>query len=254
MRRKDRQGVPRARAALLLAACWRRAGEGEGARCRPRTRKGGGDAAGLRSRAHGGNPEAAEAAADQLRERFPTARRRGSWTRRSRPCARSGVGARTASPARLWDYQANAVGKGTQRSASIFSRTVDLGEDQPAAMPDAQLVLRDHPEWGRSAYLLLAASKFSCGKPCTLQLAFDGGGLETWQGKQADSGKGPALFIEDEARFFAALQKRNRCAWYCPRAVAASARWCSRSAVSRRSATPVPERAVPVKSAHSLPG
>ena len=110
----------------------------------------------------------------------------------------------------LWDYQANAVGSGTQRSASIFSRTVDLGEDQPAAIPDAQLVLRDHPEWGRSAYLLLAQSKFACGKPCTLQLAFDAQAPAEWRGKQADSGHGPALFIEDDARFVAALQKAKQ--------------------------------------------
>ena len=67
-------------------------------------------------------------------------------------------------------------------------------------------MLRDHPEWGRSAYLLLAQSKFACGKPCTLQLAFDAAEPSAWRGKQADSGKGPALFIEDEPRFIRALQ------------------------------------------------
>jgi hypothetical protein len=38
-----------------------------------------------------------------------------------------------------------------------------------------------------------------------LQLAFDDAPLETWKGKQADSGHGPALFIEDEPRFMQAL-------------------------------------------------
>ena len=154
-----------------------------------------------------GNPEAAEAAADELRDRFPDSEfahkieptldevRKGAETVRGQRRLRG-----------LWDYQAIAAAGGTQRSASIFSRTVDAGEDQPAPIPDAQLVLRDHPSWGRSAYLLLQQGKFACGKPCTLQLAFDDAPLETWPGKQADSGKGPALFIEDEPRFFRALQ------------------------------------------------
>jgi hypothetical protein len=108
-----------------------------------------------------GNPEAAEAAADQLRERFPDSTRGAlAGADAGRPCAGGGSGTRScAACADLWDYQANAVGSGTQRSAAIFSRTPDLGEDQPAPIADAQLVLRDHPEWGRSAYLLLAQSK-----------------------------------------------------------------------------------------------
>jgi hypothetical protein len=154
-----------------------------------------------------GNPEAAEAAADELRDRYPDsedARKLEPTLEEVRKAAES---VREQKRLRgLWDYQAIAAGGGTQRSASVFSRTADAGEDQPAPIPDAQLVLRDHPQWGRSAYLLLQASKFNCGKPCTLQLSFDGAAPETWAGKQADSGKGPALFIEDEARFIKALE------------------------------------------------
>jgi hypothetical protein len=193
-------------AVLLLAAC--ASGEGEGEELSPQ------DAAKAATMLHSyqaardaGNPEAAEAAADQLRDRYPDSAQARSLEATLDAVRKEAEGVRELRRLRgLWDYQANAVGAGTQRSASIFSRTPDLGEDQPAATPDAQLVLRDHPDWGRSAYLLLAQSKFSCGKPCTLQLAFDEGALEAWQGKQADSGKGPALFIEDELRFVAALR------------------------------------------------
>ena len=105
----------------------------------------------------------------------------------------------------LWDYQAVPKGKGTQRTATIYSRTPVVEEGELAIQPDAQLVLRDHPEWGRSAYLLFAQSKFECGPPCRMDISFDGGAAQSFAGKQADSGKGPALFIEDEARFIRQL-------------------------------------------------
>jgi hypothetical protein len=153
-----------------------------------------------------GNPQAAEAAADKLREKFPDSAAAHELDATLDEVRKAAEAQREAARLRkLWDYQDNAVGKGVQHTATIFSKVPDLGEDAPAPAPDAQLVLRDHPEWGRSVYLLLAQNKFSCGKPCTLQLSFDDAPLETWQGKQADSGHGPALFIEDEPRFMQAL-------------------------------------------------
>jgi hypothetical protein len=153
-----------------------------------------------------GNPQAAEAAADKLREKFPDSAAAHELDTTLDDVRKAAEAQREAARLRkLWDYQDNAVGKGVQHTATIFSKVPDLGEDAPAPAPDAQLVLRDHPEWGRSVYLLLAQNKFSCGKPCTLQLSFDDAPLETWPGKQADSGHGPALFIEDEPRFMQAL-------------------------------------------------
>lgn len=105
-----------------------------------------------------------------------------------------------------WDYQAVPAEGGIQRSAAIFSRTVIVDEEQAAPIADARLVLRDHPAWGRSAYLLLEQSKFACGSPCQLRIAFDDAEASAWAGKQADSGKGPALFINDEAKFIADLE------------------------------------------------
>jgi hypothetical protein len=106
----------------------------------------------------------------------------------------------------LWTYQGVTLKEGVQRSASIYSRTVPVEEGEIAPVPDAELVLRDHPSWGRSAYLLLAQSRFACGKPCAMTIAFDGDEPRRFAGKQADSGKGPALFIENETGFIAALK------------------------------------------------
>ena len=157
------------------------------------------------------NWEVAETFADQLREKYPG----------SEAAAKLGpllgavrTGAEEAREQRrqrdLWDYQALPVGKGEQRTATLFSRTAEIAEGEPAIVPDAQLVLRDHPEWGRSAYLLLAQSRFRCGPPCRMTIAFDDAPATDFAGKQADSGKGPALFIEDEARFIAAMAEARR--------------------------------------------
>ncbi len=109
--------------------------------------------------------------------------------------------------AALWEYQANAVTGGTQYTALIPSH-VELDENGlPAGPSDARLVLRVHPEWGKSAYLLLAQSQFACGDPCSMQIAFDDRPAEAFVGEQADSGNGPALFIEERERFYAAMQQ-----------------------------------------------
>jgi hypothetical protein len=108
--------------------------------------------------------------------------------------------------AALWEYQAVAAGDGTQYTALIPSRTQMDEDGVPLAPPDARMVLRVHPEWGKSAYLLLAQSQFACGDPCTMQIAFDDAPAESFLGKQADSGNGPALFIEERERFYAAMR------------------------------------------------
>jgi hypothetical protein len=154
----------------------------------------------------GKNWEAAEALADQLREKYPDAAataKIGPSLPQVREQAEQARESRRLSG--LWDYQANKVEKGVQRSASIYSKTPPAEEGEVPPTADAQLVLRDHPSWGRSAYLLLAQSHFDCGKPCTMQISFDGAQATAFAGRQADSGKGPALFINDDKKFIEAM-------------------------------------------------
>jgi hypothetical protein len=157
------------------------------------------------------NWEVAESYADQLRTKYPDSEAAANLAPQLDAVR---VGAEAAREQRrlreLWDYQAVPRGKGEQRTATIYSRTAEVGEGEPAITPDAQLVLRDHPEWGRSAYLLLAQSRFRCGPPCTMTIAFDDAPAVSYAGKQADSGKGPALFIEDDERFVAAMTAAKR--------------------------------------------
>jgi hypothetical protein len=107
--------------------------------------------------------------------------------------------------ARLWNYARVKVDNGTQYSAMIDSRVPLDADGVPMSKADARLVLRIHPDWGHSSYLLLAQQSFDCGKPCTLKITFDEGDPMTFKGTQADSGQGPALFIDDYKGFYAGM-------------------------------------------------
>jgi len=108
--------------------------------------------------------------------------------------------------ASLWDYQQVAVGKKTQFSAGIYSKP-EMFAGQPSDLPpSARMIIRIHPEWGNSIYLVLAQSKFQCGSPCGMQISFDSGEYQKFPGLQADTGNGPALFIENEKVFYKSLQ------------------------------------------------
>lgn len=111
----------------------------------------------------------------------------------------------------LWDYQANPVEGGIQHSATIYSRVaVDPETGRALAIPDAQLVLRRHPAWGESAYLVLTQKTLECGPPCRLKIRFDDGETLSFEGDPADTGTGPALFIVDRDRFLAAMSEAAR--------------------------------------------
>jgi hypothetical protein len=108
--------------------------------------------------------------------------------------------------ATLWDYQQTSVGKKIQFSAGIYSE-VPLFAGQPSDVPPAaRMIIRIHPEWGKSIYLVIANSAFACGSPCAMQIRFDDKVAKTFPGKQASTGTGPALFIENDKVFYKAMQ------------------------------------------------
>ena len=119
----------------------------------------------------------------------------------------------------LWDYQSVAVEGGTQHSAAIYSKVPGYAVEGsgPAPRPDARLVLRRHPEWGESAYLVLEMSKLTCGPPCRLKIRFDDGPVREFAGEPADTGTGPALFIKDEPGFLEAMSRAQRVRIELPR-------------------------------------
>ncbi len=94
----------------------------------------------------------------------------------------------------LWDYQDNPAGKGRQLTAAIDSRSrieIDGGRSP------VKLIFRDHPEWGRSSYLVLERGDFDCHRGCRLKLTVDGQ-ARSLRGSRPDTDEAIAMFITDE--------------------------------------------------------
>ena len=100
--------------------------------------------------------------------------------------------------ANLWYYQTANV-DGLQHTASIYSA--------PASANSVRLVLRRHVKWGQSVYLFApdGSKGFVCKGECNVTMRFDGK-RETWKAYLPKTGE-PAMFIKDDKRFIAALQK-----------------------------------------------
>ena len=97
--------------------------------------------------------------------------------------------------AALWSYGDEPVGKdGHQLSASIYSQE-PVDTDGGGAHP-VRLIFRDHPEWGRSAYLVLEAGDFDCYAGCRLKVVADGK-THTLPGSRPKTDEAIAMFIED---------------------------------------------------------
>jgi hypothetical protein len=112
--------------------------------------------------------------------------------------------------ARLWTYTATPEAGGTQYAAAIPAKNALGGNAK------VRLVLRQHPKWGQSVYLLLDDAKFDCRKGCaTLPVSFDGAPAQRMQATIPPTGE-PALFIDDDKGFIARLRKAQTVAIAAP--------------------------------------
>ena len=96
--------------------------------------------------------------------------------------------------AALWSYGDEEAEGGRQLSAAIYSQE-PLDTDGSGAHP-VRLIFRDHPSWGRSAYLVLEAGDFDCYKGCRLKVVADGKTL-TLPGSRPKTDEAIAMFIDD---------------------------------------------------------
>ena len=110
--------------------------------------------------------------------------------------------------AALWNYARVAAGKGEQRSAAILSReVVDTGGSAPATV---QLVIRDHPEWKRSAYLVLQGGDFDCYGGCRIKLKFDDAAAKSASAWRPKTDEAIAMFIEDYRGLWKQMRQAQR--------------------------------------------
>ncbi len=109
--------------------------------------------------------------------------------------------------AALWNYGDEAVGKGHQLSASIYSKE-EVDTDGGGKHP-VRLIFRDHPEWGRSAYLVLQAGDFDCYKGCKLKVTVDGK-QHSLPGSRPNTDEAIAMFIVDNKALWKLAQTGRR--------------------------------------------
>ncbi|MBN8225723.1 MAG: hypothetical protein J0L89_13060 [Xanthomonadales bacterium] len=96
--------------------------------------------------------------------------------------------------AALWSYGEEPVKGGTQLSAAIYSQE-PVDTDGGGAHP-VRLIFRDHPDWGRSAYLVLEAGDFDCYGGCRLKVTADGK-THALPGSRPRTDEAIAMFIDD---------------------------------------------------------
>lgn len=102
----------------------------------------------------------------------------------------------TARTAALWLYQTQPVKGGQQLSASIQSKE-GVDTDGAGAKP-VKLIFRDHPDWGRSSYLVLQGGDFDCYGGCRVQVTVDEQPSRAMAASRPKTDEAIAMFIEDE--------------------------------------------------------
>jgi hypothetical protein len=144
-----------------------------------------------------GNWPLAKAQADVLMQAYPQSR---AATRVKSQYddvkARADAEREQARTAALWSYNREPVKGGTQVAAMIDARD-EVDVDGSGAKP-VQLIFRDHPSWGRSAYLVLKSGDFNCYGGCRLKVTVDDKPAKTMAGSRPKTDEAIAMFIEDE--------------------------------------------------------
>ena len=98
----------------------------------------------------------------------------------------------------LWTYQTQPVKGGQQLSAAIYAKE-ELDVDGSGAKP-VRLIFRDHPDWGRSSYLVLQAGDFAkaCYGKCSVTVTIDDSPPKKMAANRPRTDEAIAMFIDDE--------------------------------------------------------
>jgi hypothetical protein len=105
----------------------------------------------------------------------------------------------------LWTYNTELLeggGDNVVHTAAIYA-TKDPNNDDEVAV---RLVLRRHPKWGRSVYLVLDHGQFDCPPGCKVPIKFDDEQAKMFDSSKSDQNK-QAMFIDDEQSIRDVLDK-----------------------------------------------
>ena len=98
--------------------------------------------------------------------------------------------------AALWLYQSQPAGKGEQRTALIqATESPDVGAGEPTTV---KLIFRDHPEWGRSSYLVMQTGDFDCYGSCKVKVTVDEQAPKAMSAYRPKTDEAIAMFINDD--------------------------------------------------------
>lgn len=156
-----------------------------------------------------GRLEQAELAGRNVLEKYPDSAA-AAEVRKSYDALRAEVEAQRESRrlAELWVYHAMPENGGMVRTATIHRSGDDTSTGVSEDAEGLRLVLRQHPEWGQSVYLLVSNGDFDCAEDgCSMQIRFDEGEPSEWKATVSREGPLPALFVEDDEAFIAQLEQ-----------------------------------------------
>jgi hypothetical protein len=144
-----------------------------------------------------GNWPLAKAQGDVLLARFPdTAAAERIRPQHEQARARADAAREDARVAALWSYASEPVKGGQQLSAAIYSR--DGVDSDGSGEKPVRLIFRDHPDWGRSSYLVMEAGDFDCYGACRVAVAVDDAAPKKMAANRPDTDEAIAMFIDDE--------------------------------------------------------
>lgn len=114
----------------------------------------------------------------------------------------------------LWTYHAvdDQEYKGMVYTAYIHASSSGAG----ASVPGVRLVLRRHPSWGQSVYLLIDRDDFACKNECRLAVSVDGAAPQSLLISRAEGANPPALFLEEDAKALDLIDKAQRVSMAIP--------------------------------------
>ncbi len=144
-----------------------------------------------------GNWSLAKAQADVLMAQYPGTRAAMAVEAKYADVkAKADTDRETKRTAALWTYQSEPKQGGAQLSASIYAKD-NLDTDGAGPKP-VRLIFRDHPDWGRSSYLVLQAGDFDCYGGCNVQVKVDDQPAKPMAASRPKTDEAIAMFIEDE--------------------------------------------------------